>query len=187
VGAGAGSFCLGLALGALDLGEARQWQQIATANQQALIASPGPLPTGKTQSPAPPSVPPTLLARLEQLEEQRPDPRRLFHQLSELLDRTPGLRLTRLEWAGEEAGETPSPLSASTGHPLPQGPHLALEGEIQEEEGPSPVRREADFATPLNQFRAALEANAQLQGRIQGDATGSSPSFRGEIWSENKP
>lgn len=187
VGAGAGSFCLGLALGALDLGEARQWQQIATANQQALIASPGPLPTGETQSPAPPSVPPTLLARLEQLEEQRPDPRCLFHQLSGLLDRTPGLRLTRLEWTGEEAGETPSPLSASTEHPLPQGPHLALEGEIQEEEGPSPVRRKADFATPLNQFWTALEANAQLQGRIQGDATGSSPAFRGEIWSRNKP
>lgn len=197
VGAGIGSFCLGLALGAQELGQAHHWQQMANRNRQALAAPPGALPRpgqkASTSSAAPLSVPPVLLTQLDLLEEQRPDPRLLFLQLSRLLDRAPGLALNRLAWVtgkadekGEEGKPPPAPAPA-TATPRPQGPHLALEGEIRGEIAPSPTHLESDPAKPLDQFRQALAATPGLQGRIQEDDTGASPAFRGEIWAGAQP
>lgn len=195
VGAGVGSFCLGLALGAQELGQAHHWQQVASSNRQALAAPPGalPLPEPKAAnaSAAPLPAPPALLTQLELLEKQRPDPRPLFLQLSRLLDRAPGLGLNRLAWvagkADEEGAEGNPPPAPATATPHPQGPHLALEGEILGAMAPSPARLEADPAKPLDQFRQALAATPGLQGRIQEDEAGASPAFRGEIWAGAQP
>ncbi len=197
VGAGVGSFCLGLALGAQELGQAHHWQQVASNNRQALAAHPGALPRPEKKaanaSAAPLSVPPALLTQLELLEKQRPDPRPLFLQLSRLLDRAPGLGLNRLAWVAGKAdeegaeGKPPPAPAPATATPHPQGPHLALEGEILGAMVPSPTHLESDPVKPLDQFRQALAATPGLQGRIQEDEAGASPAFRGEIWAGAQP